>query len=240
MIPKLIHYCWFGGKPLPPLAQRCIESWRRYMPDYEIKEWNEKNFDINAIPYTKEAYQQKKYAFVSDYARFWILHNFGGVYFDTDVELIKSIQPILDRGNYMGLEHSIENGLACNPGLGMACNPQNRFCSEMVEMYRHLKFGNSTGGVEKNVVEYTSEKILQKGLVLQNGIMEFEDFFIYPAEYFCPKLHEFGKTKITKNTYSIHHYAASWIPRRIHFLNFLKRIFGEKFVTAMWRFLKSR
>ena len=104
MIPKIIHYCWFGRGPLPELAQKCIASWKKYLPDYEIKEWNEDNFDVNIIPYTAEAYKAKKYAFVSDYARFWILYRYGGIYFDTDVEVIRPMDDIIERGNFMGFE----------------------------------------------------------------------------------------------------------------------------------------
>lgn len=103
MIPKVIHYCWFGGNPLPKSAQKCIALWRKYLPDYEIKEWNENNFDVNIIPYTAEAYKAKKYAFVSDYARFWILYKYGGLYFDTDVEVIKNMDDIISKGPFMGL-----------------------------------------------------------------------------------------------------------------------------------------
>ena len=123
-IPKVIHYCWFGGNPLPELAQRCIDSWRKYLPDYEIKEWNESNFNVNIIPYTAEAYQQGKYAFVSDYARFWILYRYGGIYFDTDVEVIRPLDDVLDRGGFMGFETHYKESLnphevATNPGLSL-------------------------------------------------------------------------------------------------------------------------
>ena len=104
MIPHIIHYCWFGGNPLPELAEKCLASWREFFPDYEIKEWNEKNFDVNQIKYTKEAYKQKKYAYVSDYARFKILKEYGGIYFDTDVEIIRSFKDIIDNGNFFGFE----------------------------------------------------------------------------------------------------------------------------------------
>lgn len=104
MIPKIIHYCWFGRGPLPELAQKCIASWKKYLPDYEIKEWNEDNFDVNIIPYTAEAYAEKKYAFVSDYARFWVLYKYGGIYFDTDVEVIRPLDDIIAKGNFMGCE----------------------------------------------------------------------------------------------------------------------------------------
>ena len=104
MIPKTIHYCWFGGNKLPKLAKRCIRSWRKYLPDYEIKEWNESNFDVNINPYVKEAYKVHRYAFMSDYARYWVLYHYGGVYFDTDVELLRSINQILKNGGYMSFE----------------------------------------------------------------------------------------------------------------------------------------
>lgn len=104
MIPKIIHYCWFGGNPLPELAVKCIESWKKYCPDYEIKRWDESNFDLKCCDYVKEAYQAKKWAFVSDYVRFKVLYDEGGLYFDTDVELIKPIDDILARGPFMGVE----------------------------------------------------------------------------------------------------------------------------------------
>ena len=104
MIPKIIHYCWFGGKPLPKSAIKCIKSWRKFFPDYEIKEWNESNFDVNMMTYTREAYAAQKYAFVSDVARFWILYREGGVYFDTDVEVIAPMNDIIESGPFMGVE----------------------------------------------------------------------------------------------------------------------------------------
>ena len=145
MIPKVIHYCWFGRNPLPSLAIKCIESWRKYLPDYEIKEWNEDNFDVNIIPYTQEAYQVGKYAFVSDYARFWILYKYGGLYFDTDVEVIKPMDDIIARGPFMGCEKDVSDtsvasvapglGLGVNPGLGLGVNPGLGLYKEIFEMY---------------------------------------------------------------------------------------------------------
>lgn len=104
MIPKIIHYCWFGRGEKPALAKNCIASWRKFFPGYEIREWNEDNFDVNIIPYTAEAYTCKKYAFVSDYARFWVLYKYGGLYFDTDVEVIRPMDDIVARGPFMGIE----------------------------------------------------------------------------------------------------------------------------------------
>ena len=117
MIPKIIHYCWFGGNPLPEDAKKYIESWRKYCPGYEIKEWNESNFDINCCDYVREAYEAKKWAFVSDYARFYILYQYGGLYFDTDVEMIRPLFSILQKGSFMGME---VNSPACvAPGLSL-------------------------------------------------------------------------------------------------------------------------
>lgn len=129
MIPKIIHYCWFGGNPLPKSAERCIASWRKFLPDYEIKEWNENNYDVHKIQYIQEAYEAKKYAFVSDYARFDILYQYGGIYFDTDVEVLKPLEDIIARGPFMGREAGAYlrnickgyegDGLAVAPGLGL-------------------------------------------------------------------------------------------------------------------------
>ena len=123
MIPKTIHYCWFGRGELTQLAKKCIASWRQFFPDYEIKEWNEDNFDVNCIPYTADAYMAGKYAFVSDYARFWVLYHLGGVYFDTDVEVIKSMDDVLEKGPFMGFE-MLRVRPAVNPGLGLAAEPE--------------------------------------------------------------------------------------------------------------------
>lgn len=123
MIPRIIHYCWFGGNKLPELAIKCISSWKIYFPDYEIKEWNETNYDVHKIPYISQAYDAKKYAFVSDYARFDILYQYGGIYFDTDVEVIKPFDQILKSGGFMGLEAkgvvAAGLGIGCNAGLGI-------------------------------------------------------------------------------------------------------------------------
>ena len=141
MIPKIIHYCWFGGKPLPKLAKKCIASWKKFCPDYEIKEWNESNFDLNSCTYVKEAYDSKKYAFVSDYARFWILHRYGGVYFDTDVELLKSIDDILADGAFMGVENFVAEQnkakISINPGLGIAAEPGMLIYQEILDFYHN-------------------------------------------------------------------------------------------------------
>lgn len=214
MIPKVIHYCWFGKKPLPELALKCIASWKRFLPDYEIKEWNEENFDVNQIPYTAEAYKCKKYAFVSDYARFKIMYEYGGIYFDTDVEVIKSLDDIIARGSFFGMEMTQEEQTinACNPGLGFACAPGLGLCKEMIDQYEHENFILSNGLLNLETVVTRFSNILQKhGFKYNNDITEFENIFFYPPEFFCPINYHTGEKNITQNTYTIHHYAASWV-----------------------------
>lgn len=234
MIPKIIHYCWFGRNPLPELALKCIESWKKYLPDYEIKEWNEDNFDVNMIPYTAEAYAAKKYAYVSDYARLWVLYQYGGIYFDTDVEVIRPIDDILARGPFMGCEKDAsELGRYPDvaPGLGMATLPQMSFIKSLMDIYTQLSFyeenQNRDKGVYKTIVEYTSELLLEKGLVAQDGIQEIDGFVIYPKEYFNP-LHHVNQLSITPNTRSIHHYAGTWISSKDKLKKKIIKLLGAK------------
>ena len=211
MAPKTIHYCWFGQRPLPELALKCIASWKKYLPDYEIKEWNEDNFDVNQIPYTTEAYKRQKYAFVSDYARFKIMYEHGGIYFDTDVEVIKSLDEIIAKGPFFGMEASDEN-FSCNPGLGFACNAGLGLCKEMIAQYEHENFILSNGLLNLETVVTRFSGILHKhGFKYNNDITEFENMFFYPPEFFCPINYHTGEKNITQNTYTIHHYAASWV-----------------------------
>ncbi len=222
MIPKTIHYCWFGRNPLPKSAQKCIASWRKFFPDYEIKEWNEDNFDVNAIPYTKEAYEVKKYAFVSDYARFKILYENGGIYFDTDVKVIKPFDEIISRGPFMGREAGayLKNicnyqgeGLAVAPGLGLGVNPGHPIYKEFLDLYDNLSFRNEHGSLNiKTIVSYTSEILVKHGLGDDNQHPQnIEGIWIYPADVFCPMDHTRGcKVSITPNSVSIHLYDSSW------------------------------
>ena len=162
MIPKKIHYCWFGGNPLNDLGKKCLASWKKYFPDYEMIEWNESNFDINCCQYVKEAYEAKKWAFVSDYARFKILYEQGGVYFDTDVEVIKSFDDILKEGNFMGCENETS---AVNPGLGLAVAPGLGVIKEILEDYEKASFLNADGSLDlTTIVTRTTNKLKQYGL----------------------------------------------------------------------------
>ena len=227
MIPKIIHYCWFGGNPLPELAQKCIASWKRYLPEYEINEWNESNFDVNIIPYTAEAYKQGKYAFVSDYARFWILYKYGGLYFDTDVEVIRPMDDIIAKGNFMGFEldpdgendpekYAPRYAYAVNPGQGMYFEKEHPFLKIMLDKYATLEYETPTFPWGKTIVAYTTEELCKMGLRNVLGIQEVREWAIkvYPHEYFAPIDVISGKLHITKNTYTIHRYMGSWGDKR--------------------------
>ncbi len=229
MIPKKIHYCWFGGKPLPPLAIKCIESWKKYLPDYEIIEWNESNFDVNCIDYVREAYEAKKWAFVSDYARFKILYEQGGVYFDTDVEVIKDMSHIISAGNFMGFEREIKT----NPGLGLAVAPGLGLYKEILEDYEKSHFKNEDGTLDlTTIVERTTEILKAHGLKQIEGVQNVCDINIYPKDYFNPIDMDSGRLIITENTVSIHHYMASWETKENKFrgkvYKLIYRIFGKK------------
>lgn len=207
-IPKIIHYCWFGGKPLPNSAQKCIASWRKFCPDYEIKEWNEQNYDVRKITYTAQAYDAKKYAFVSDYARFDILYQYGGIYFDTDVELIKPLDEIINQGTFLGLE----TPGSINAGLGMAAPAEMPIFREILDSYKSDKFINADGTHNlKTVVVRVSDIFKKYGFSNKEEIQEVAGLRIYPTVYFCPKNYLTGEISITHNTYSIHHFDASWV-----------------------------
>ena len=211
MIPKKIHYCWFGGKPLPEEAKRCIKSWKTHCPGYEIIEWNEDNYSIQeSSSYVREAYSVKKWAFVSDYVRFDILYKYGGVYFDTDVELINPIDDILEKGPFMGCEKA--SGFSVAPGLGIAAETGNSIYKMVLDEYKNRHFIKEDGSFDQlTVVEFVTNLLKKKGLTDSKDVIQMvEGITIYPKEFFCPLDYRTGKMTITENTRSIHHYAATW------------------------------
>ena len=236
MIPKIIHYCWFGGNPLPPLALECIASWRKFFPDYEIWQWGEDDnesgnanrlfdkkmsFDVNIIPYTAEAYAQKKYAFVSDYARIWALYKYGGIYFDTDVEVIKPMDDIISQGAFMGFEvdpdgenspekYAPRYAFAVNPGVGLGTEKEHPFLKRMLDKYAAMEYELPQFPWGKTIVAHTTENLVKLGLKNTSGIQKISDITIYPSEYFAPISAITGRLHITENTRSIHRYMASW------------------------------
>ena len=231
---------------MPKLALKCIESWKKYCPDYEIKEWNEDNFDVNAIPYTREAYEARKFAFVSDYARFWILYRYGGLYFDTDVEVIRPFDDIVARGPFMGCEQNASPGAtlpSVAPGLGLGVNPGLGLYREILDLYAGLHFRNTDGTLNlKTVVQYTTEQLVLHGLQSEPGIQEIAGVYIYPKEYFNPIQQEGHILKLTPNTVSIHHYAGSWLEGKALWKKRIARLLGGKityFIILLKRRIKS-
>lgn len=233
MTVKKIHYCWFGGNPLPELALKCIESWKKFLPDYEIIEWNESNFNVNAIPYSRDAYNSGKYAFVSDYARFHILNEFGGLYLDTDVELIKPLGDILDKGPFMG----IESAGNINPGLGFFSLSDNPLLTEILNEYKSLSFINNNGSYNlTTIVDYTSYVLRKHGLKDSNEFQKVAGFNIYPSSYFNPIVYETKQIKLSEETYSIHHFAGTWCEppsMKIRTKVFLANILGKSITEAI-------
>lgn len=230
MIPKIIHYCWFGGKPLPKLAQKCIASWERFLPGYKIVRWDESNYDVNKIPYISEAYAAKKYAFVSDYARFDILYQYGGLYFDTDVEIIKDLSEIVENGAFMGCESSA-NGYLIAAGLGLGAVPQMAIYKEILEDYQQRHFFSEAKQQNlTTVVEIVSHIFERYNFNTQNNkIQKINDVTIYPPEYFCPKRPGDAFINVTENTYTIHHFDGSWMPP--------KQKFKKKFILFLEKHL---
>ena len=241
MIPKIIHYCWFGGKPLPKSAEKCIASWRKFLPDYEIKEWNESNFDVNCTRYTAEAYAARKYAYVSDYARFWVLYRYGGLYFDVDVEIIKPLDDIIARGPFMGCESASTEGAAPSalgvaPGLGLGVNPGLGLVKKLLDIYESMsflaEFQQGKNGKIKTVVTYTTELLVACGLKNISEIQQIEDVYIYPKDYFNP-LEHINQLYITENTRTIHWYNGSWIPRRYKLVKLFVRLIGPQIYSVV-------
>lgn len=219
MIPKKIHYCWFGGKPIPKEYEKYIESWHRFMPEYEIIRWDESNYDVNCIPFSKEAYDVGKYAYVSDYARLKIMYEHGGVYFDTDVEVIRPMDDILENGGFMAFEKHKNNPGYIDfvaVGLGFACEKGNPIIKEIMDFYESHHYIYPDGRREQIPIVYITTEVLRRhGLKASNKPLEIEGgFTIYPWDYFCPMEYQSNKIDITENTRTIHHYSATWMSWR--------------------------
>jgi len=227
MIPKKIHYCWFGGKPLPKLAKKCISSWKKFLPDYEIIEWNEQNFNINCCDYVKEAYQTKKYAFVSDYVRLYVLVKYGGVYMDTDVEVMKPINEFLQLKAFSGFQgaESIPTGI-------MACEKGHELFKEFLNEYNNIHFilKDNEYDLTTNVARITNT-CKKYGLVVNNKHQTIKDFTLFPFDYFCPQRSDnsFKGRIITKNTYTIHHFEGSWLPYHKRIYRKILILFGSNY-----------
>jgi len=229
---------------LTQLAKKCIASWRQFFPDYEIKEWNEDNFDVNCIPYTADAYKAGKYAFVSDYARFWVLYHFGGVYFDTDVEVIRPMDDVLEKGAFMGFELLGERP-AVNPGLGLAAMPGMSLYRAILEQFELMSFLTENGCLNPyTMIPMVTDQLKKRGLVCNGAIERVAGISIYPPDWFNPFDDATGRLRKTENTRTIHWYAKSWMPAnpawKTKTMRLLRRLFGTGRLTRLCKVLKKR
>lgn len=230
MIPKIIHYCWFGGNPLPEKDKKCIESWKKFCPDYQIIEWNESNFDVNCCQYVKEAYEAKKWAFVSDYARIYALYTMGGIYLDTDVELLKSFDKFLFHTAFTGFESTQYPFTAV-----VGSEPQGQFVNDILKSYDNRTFILSDGEYDTTTNTESVKNLLVNNFNIKqdNTFQEVSQYItIYPNDYFCPKSYYDGKVYLTKNTTAIHWYNGSWQSeeqKKWHYASAkLTKLFGNK------------
>lgn len=207
MIPRKIHYCWFGRGKMPELAQKCIASWHKYMPDWEYKLWNEDNFDINQILYTKEAYGVKKFAFVSDYVRLWALCKEGGIYLDTDVEVFKPFDELLSNKAFAGFEGSKHVPMGT---CVLASEADGIWVKEQLDYYKKRHFINSDGSFDLTTnVQFMSYNMREQGFVQDGKEQDYKDLHVFPVDYFCPR-QTTGEYLRTENTYCDHLGLGSW------------------------------
>lgn len=228
MIPKIIHYCWFGRGQMPELALKCIESWHKFMPDYQYKLWNEDNFDVYCTPYTKEAYESRKYAFVTDYVRLYALYNEGGIYMDTDVEVLKSYDDLLNLTAFTGYEGSKRKP----PVTGtMASMPKGEWVTEQLNAYNGCHFLNDDGSMDLTTNTQRISQIMRSNGFVQDGAYHiYKDLHVFPSEYFCPK-QTTGELLRTENTYCDHHFMGTWDEQKKR--HWLLPIIGQKNMTRL-------
>lgn len=244
MIPQIIHYCWFGGKEKPDDVIKCINSWKKFCPSFSIIEWNENNYCISDAPiYVQEAIQSKKYAFATDYIRLDVVNKNGGLYFDTDVELIADISFLLENNSFFGLERS--NGeYKVNTGIGFGSTKKNILLEMMMNDYHELRFIKPNG--EFDILpcpERNSVHFINMNYKLNNHIENIDDNLVLPTEYMCPLDQQTGILNITNNTVSIHHYLASWFNKseqKLKRINEkLRPIFGYRISNIITEFIRN-
>ena len=212
MIPKTIHYCWFGRNPMPRLAKRCIRSWKRHCPDWEIVEWNEDNFDVASAPlYVRQAYEAGKWAFVTDYVRLWAVYQHGGVYLDTDVEVVQALDKFLENDAYFGFQDQWH----VNTGLGFGAIAGHPILRELLEDYEDIVFVREDGSIDWTPCPNRNTEVLIRHGLVQDDTEQilFGGVHVYPTDYFCPLDFETRQLKKSRSTATIHWYASSWLDR---------------------------
>lgn len=216
MIPKIIHYCWVGNAPKPKSVLYCIESWKKFCPDYEIREWNESNYDFTKNKYMKQAYEAKKWGFVPDYARLDIIYEYGGIYLDTDVEIIRSFDELLDQEAFMGFEETGEKTYYVNCGQGFGAVPHHEIIKKARDLYEHISFYKEDGTLNMLASpHYTTQILKEYGLLQENKDQNLRSMKIYASDVLCPKNFRTGKIHESNRTVSIHHFTASWLDEKI-------------------------
>ena len=238
-IPKTIHYCWFGRKEKPDIVKRCISSWKTVLQDYEIIEWNESNFDINSNNYTRQAYESGKFAFVSDYVRVYALYNYGGIYLDTDVEVFRSFDDLLDNESLWGFEQ--ENYIATST-IGSA--KENKVIGEFLSLYKDRDFFRPDGSFDELTnVAMVTKMLNQNGLILNGEYQEIEDATFYPQSYFSPYDYINCRHLNNEDTYCMHYFYKSWLPKSTRIKGRIKiilsKIIGGDNIRKIRSILKS-
>lgn len=235
MIPKHIHYCWFGRGEKPKLAERCIASWKKFCPDYEITEWNEDSFDISAYPYAKYCLDNKKWAFLSDFVRLAVVNRFGGIYFDTDVEVIKPFDRLLEYGAFYGFENN--DNVAT--GLGFGAEAGHITVSAMEKEY--LSLTPDADGTFPTVTcpLLNTKALVPLGLEKNGRLQTVAGAIILPTEYLNPYDDPTGRLLKTDNTYSIHWYSKSWMSRSTILRSRLTKPFHRVFGKDCFKGLKK-
>ena len=222
MIPKIIHYIWLGGKPLTQLAEKCIESWKKYCPDYKIMRWDETNFDINQNQYCKQAFDNQKWAFASDYIRLKALYEYGGIYIDTDVEVVKPMDKFLQEINFFGFEQDKSIATAV-----IGAEKNSELMQSILKEYDNKNFIKDDGSFDYTTnVELITNKIIKiyPEFKPNNTLQQFNNITIYTKDYFCPIDYTTKKFTETKNTHAIHRFAGSWVPKNKSFKEKLKSL----------------
>lgn len=235
MIPKTIHYCWFGRGKMPLFAKKCMESWKKLLPDFEIRQWDERSFNIESSRYVSEAYQARKFAFVSDYVRLYALYHEGGIYMDTDVEVVKPLHVFLQLPAFTGFESTT----GCITGI-MGSEKGGKWVKDLLDAYEDRHFVREDGSTDMITnVEYTNLLMASKGLRFDNSKQDFPGYVtIFPKEFFCPKAWDTGQYEMTPDTHVIHHFLASWWTPRQRCIRWTRQNLGVKvgyYLAYFWR-----